>query len=45
MLLDVDQKRIQAEWYFVPTVEARTAEEKQATTFVCQRGSSRLSTT
>jgi alkaline phosphatase D len=44
MLLDVDEKRIQAEWYFVPTVAARTTEEKKATTFVCQRGSSRLST-
>ena len=45
VLLDVDEKRIQAEWYVVPTVEARTAEEKKARTFVCQRGSSRLSAT
>ncbi len=44
VLLDVDAKRIQADWYFVPTVEMRTAEERKATTFVCERGSSRLST-
>lgn len=44
VLLDVDAKRIQADWYFVPTVDTRTAEETKARTFVCERGSSRLST-
>ena len=43
MLLDVTRNRIQAEWYHVPTVAQRTDTETRAASFVCERGSSRLS--
>jgi alkaline phosphatase D len=43
ILLDVTAKRLQTEWYFVPTVTERSAREKKAMTFVTERGSSRLS--
>jgi alkaline phosphatase D len=42
VLLDVTKDRLQADWYFVPTVEKRTADETKAASFVCERGSSRL---
>lgn len=42
VLLDVGRERLQADWYFVATVEQRSAEEKKAVSFVCERGSSRL---
>jgi alkaline phosphatase D len=42
VLIDISPERIQAEWYFVPTVQERTAEEKRAAGFVCERGSSHL---
>ena len=42
VLMDVDAKRIAADWYHVPTVEQRSANERKAATFVCERGSSRL---
>jgi alkaline phosphatase D len=42
VLLDVDAKRLVADWYHVPTVERRTNEETKARTFACERGSSTL---
>lgn len=42
VLIDMTPKRIQADWYFVPTVEQRTAAETRAAGFVCERGSSHL---
>ena len=42
VLLDIDRRRIQAEWYFVPTVMERTDRESRAAAFICERGSSRL---
>jgi alkaline phosphatase D len=42
VLLDIDGERLQAEWYFVPTVTERTPRESRAASFVCERGSSRL---
>ncbi|MBI3049107.1 MAG: alkaline phosphatase D family protein [Acidobacteria bacterium] len=44
VLLDVTPARLQAEWYFVPTVQERTAIEARGAAFVCERGSSRLVT-
>lgn len=42
VLIDISQKRIQADWYFVPTVLERTAAETRAAGFVCERGTSHL---
>jgi alkaline phosphatase D len=42
-LLDVTRDRVQAEWYHVPTVTQRSDAEAKAASFVCERGSSRLS--
>jgi alkaline phosphatase D len=42
-LIDVTRDRIQAEWYHVETVARRTDAEAKAASFVCERGSSRLS--
>ena len=42
ILLDITTERIQADWYFVPTVMERAAVETRAVGFVCERGSSRL---
>jgi alkaline phosphatase D len=42
VLLDITRRRLQADWYFVPTVAERTSRETKATSFVCERGSSRL---
>jgi alkaline phosphatase D len=42
VLVDLTPDRIQAEYYFVPTVAERTASERKAATFVCERGASRL---
>jgi alkaline phosphatase D len=42
VVLDVTPERLQAEWFFVPTVDRRSAEESRAAAFVCERGSSRL---
>ena len=42
VLLDITRARMQAEWYFVPTVLERSAAETRAAAFVCERGSSRL---
>jgi alkaline phosphatase D len=42
LLIDIDAKRLQADWYHVPDVLQRSAAEARAMTFVCERGSSRL---
>lgn len=42
VLVDITRERLLAEWYFVPTVAERSAEESRAAGFVCERGSSRL---
>jgi alkaline phosphatase D len=45
LVLDVTRDRLQADWYFVPTVQERTPEDRRAASFVCERGSARLSPT
>ena len=42
VVVDVTPERIEASWYFVPTVTEHTAVDTRAATFVCERGSSRL---
>ena len=42
VLLDVTPKQLQAEWYHVPGVQQRSAEEKKAMAFTVERGSNRL---
>jgi alkaline phosphatase D len=42
VLLDVTRSRLQADFYFVPTVATRSADESKAASFVCEHGSSRL---
>ena len=42
VLLDITKDRLQSEWYFVPTVDTRSADESRAAAYVCEAGSSRL---
>lgn len=42
VLLDITAARLQAEWFFVPSVKERSPAEIRAAAFVCERGSSRL---
>jgi len=42
VLLDLTRDRMQADWCFVPTVTQLTDQEVKGATFVCERGSSRL---
>ena len=42
ILLDLTRDRLQADWYFVPTVTMLTDQEMRGASFVCERGSSRL---
>jgi alkaline phosphatase D len=42
VLLDITARRLQAEWYFVPTVTRRTDVESRGTALVCERGAGRL---
>ena len=42
VVADITAKRLQAEWYHVPGVATRSADETRAATFVCERGSARL---
>ncbi len=42
VLVDITRERLQAEFFFVPTVTERSAAETRAAAFVCERGSSRL---
>ena len=40
--LDITRERLHAEWYHVRTIAERTADETRAASFVCERGSRRL---
>jgi alkaline phosphatase D len=42
VLTDIGRDRLQATWYFVQGVDTRSDSESKATSFVCERGSSRL---
>ncbi len=42
VIVDITRERLQAEFFFVPTVTERSAAESRAAAFVCERGSSRL---
>lgn len=42
VLMDVTRDRVQADWYHVPSVDQRAAQEAKVVSFVCERGSSRL---
>ena len=42
VLIEITPGRLLGEWYHVPTVYQRSAEERRAAAFVCERGSSRL---
>ena len=39
VLLDITRQQLRGEWYFVPTVLERSAAERRAAAFVCERGS------
>jgi alkaline phosphatase D len=43
VLIDITRDRLQADWYHVANVSERSPSESKATSFVCERGSSRLS--
>jgi alkaline phosphatase D len=42
LIADITRDRLQSDWYHVPGVEQRSAAEKKAVSYVCERGSSRL---
>jgi alkaline phosphatase D len=42
VLLDITPQRVQADWFFVPTVRERTAEESHAAALLTERGASHL---
>lgn len=42
VLVDITRDRLQADWYHVPGVGTRSPRESKAASFVCERGSSRL---
>jgi alkaline phosphatase D len=42
VLLDITKTEMRGEWYFVPSVLVRSAEETRAAAFVCERGSAHL---
>jgi alkaline phosphatase D len=42
LVLDVTPRRVQADWYFVPTVGERTDKEAHAASVLTERGASRL---
>lgn len=42
VLLDVTPERVQADWFFVPTVSERTAAESHAMSLLTERGASHL---
>ncbi len=42
VLLDIDARRLQADWYLVPGVDTPSDAEARAARFVCERNSSRL---
>jgi alkaline phosphatase D len=42
VLVDITRGQLRGEWYFVPGVQERSAEEQRAAAFVCERGSAHL---
>jgi hypothetical protein len=40
--LDITRERLHADWYHVRTIVERTGDETKAASFVCERGSRRL---
>ena len=42
VLLEITGRQLQADWYHVPGVLERSAEETKAASYVCERGSARL---
>ena len=42
VLLDIDARRLRADWYLVPGVDTRSADEVRAARFVCERGAAHL---
>lgn len=42
VLLDLTPERLQADWYFMPSVTERSDRQVRAASFICERGSSRL---
>ncbi len=42
VLVDITKTQLRGEWYFVPGVLSRSAEESQGAAFVCERGSAHL---
>jgi alkaline phosphatase D len=42
VLVDITAARLQGEWWLVPSVSERSANEQRAATFVCERGSAHL---
>lgn len=42
VVVDITPERLQAEWFFAPTVDQRSAVETRAAAFVCEHGSARL---
>ena len=42
VVVDVSRERLQADWYHVPGVDVRSASERKATSYVCERGAGRL---
>jgi alkaline phosphatase D len=42
ILLDITRARLQADWYYVPTVTERSPTETKGASFVCESGSMRL---
>ena len=42
VLLDITRNQLRGDWFFVRTVEERSADETRAASFVCERGSARL---
>jgi alkaline phosphatase D len=42
ILLDITPQQLRGEWYFVPTVLQRSANETKAAAFVCEKGSAHL---
>jgi alkaline phosphatase D len=44
ILVDITRTQLRGEWYFVPGVLTRSAEETRGAAFVCERGSAHLAT-
>jgi hypothetical protein len=42
VLLDVTKNRLLSEWYHVPSVETRSADEFRFAAYTCEAGSARL---